>query len=318
MTDAEPARPVAALTGGTGFIGQHVAAALAAAGWKVRLLCRRDIVSPRLADVTPELVLGDLADPAALRRLVAGATAVVHLAGLTKARNRDGFMQVNRDGTALLSRTVAAENPAARCVLVSSLAAREPALSAYAASKRAGEDVVGPAWTILRPGVVYGPGDQEGRALQRLARAPFAARVRAPAVKLAMVHATDLAEAIAALCADDEAGGRYEIADHRPEGYGMEEILHLVAELLGRRPPRMVTLPDQVFNLAGMAADGFALATGRQGIFGYGKTRELLHRDWSVRPGATIPRGLWSPRISLAAGMQDTLRWWQTHSSRTH
>lgn len=316
MTAAVPALPVAALTGGTGFIGQHVAVALAAAGWQVRMLCRHDIVSPRLANVTPEVVLGDLADPAALRRLVTGATAVVHLAGLTKARNRDEFMQVNRDGTALLAGIVAAENSVPRCILVSSLAARQPELSDYAASKRAGEAAVGPDWTILRPGVVYGPGDQEGRALQRLASAPVAPQVRAPAAKLAMLHAADLAEAIVMLCTDDAAGGRFEVSDARPEGYDMEEILHLVAELLGRQPPRMVTLPDRLFSLAGVAADAVASATGRQGIFGHGKARELLHRDWSVDPGRTIPAGLWTPRISLATGMRDTLQWWQALRSQ--
>ena len=312
MTAAAPAPPIAALTGGTGFIGQHVAVALANAGWQVRMLCRRDIVSPRLVNVTPEVVLGDLADPAALRRLVTGATAVMHLAGLTKARNRDGFMQVNRDGTALLAGIVAAENPKARCILVSSLAARQPELSDYAASKRAGEAAVGLNWTILRPGVVYGPGDQEGRALQRLASAPVAPRVRAPAAKLAMVHAADLAGAIVMLCMDDAAGSCFEVSDARPGGYGIEEILHLVAELLGRRPPCMVTLPDRLFSLAGMAADAVGSATGRHGVFGRGKARELLHRDWSVEPARTIPARLWAPEISLARGMRETLQWWQT------
>ena len=77
-------------------------------------------------------------DEAALRRLVDGADAVIHAAGLIKARRPSDFMTVNRDGTALLS----ALAPEAPFLLLSSLAAREPQLSPYAASKRAAEEVV--------------------------------------------------------------------------------------------------------------------------------------------------------------------------------
>ena len=67
------------------------------------------------------MVLGDLSDEAALKRLVHGADAVVHAAGLIKARRPSDFMTVNRDGTALLS----ALAPEARFLLLSSLAARD-------------------------------------------------------------------------------------------------------------------------------------------------------------------------------------------------
>ena len=58
---------------------------------------------PSLEGVAADLVLGDLSDEAALKRLVEGAAAVVHAAGLIKARHDSDFMAVNRDGTALLS-----------------------------------------------------------------------------------------------------------------------------------------------------------------------------------------------------------------------
>lgn len=307
--------PVAAITGGTGFIGQYVAAALAEAGWQVRLLCRRDVVHPRLAKVPLELVLGDLADPASLARLVRGAEAVVHLAGLTKAADFAGFLQVNRDGSARLAEAVAAEAPGARCILVSSMAARAPGLSAYAASKRAGEEAVrqgpgGACWTILRPGVVYGPGDIEGRALRGLASGALAPVPPAPEARLAMIHAQDLAEAIVALCGQDLPGGLFELSDAEA-GYGFLEILRLVARLLGRSPPRALTLPDAVFRLVGDGADLAARLTGRRGIFGRGKANELLHRDWAADPALALPASLWRPRITLEVGMAETVAWWR-------
>ncbi|MEM7240118.1 MAG: NAD-dependent epimerase/dehydratase family protein, partial [Pseudomonadota bacterium] len=89
---------LAAVTGATGFLGGHVLQSLVAEGWRLRLLVRRD---PRL-ELGPdpvELVPGDLHDRDALSELVAGADAVIHIAGAIKARNRADFMSINRDGT---------------------------------------------------------------------------------------------------------------------------------------------------------------------------------------------------------------------------
>jgi nucleoside-diphosphate-sugar epimerase len=156
-----------AITGATGFVGGYTAKALAEAGWRVRLLCRRLPLSPLLSDISPEIVLGDLEDPAALAALVRGADAVVHAAGAVRALDAVGFYRANADGTARMVAAVRADAPQARFVLISSLSAREPTLSAYAGSKRAGEieleRAAGAAldWSILRPPAVYGPGDRE-------------------------------------------------------------------------------------------------------------------------------------------------------------
>jgi len=106
-----------AITGVTGFVGPHLVAALARRGLKLRLLVRRWSPLPSLDGVEADVVLGDLSDEAALKRLVDGADAVVHAAGLIKARQPADFMAVNRDGTALLS----ALAPDATFVLLSSL-----------------------------------------------------------------------------------------------------------------------------------------------------------------------------------------------------
>ena len=173
-----------AVTGATGFVGPHLVAALARRGWKIRLLVRRWSPLPSLDGVEADMVLGDVSDEAALRRLVDGADTVIHAAGLIKARRPSDFMTVNRDGTALLS----ALAPEAIFVLLSSLAAREPQLSPYAASKRAAEEVVasrsGP-WLTVRAPAVYGPGDRETlayfRAVARGHRSPAQAS-QCPAV----------------------------------------------------------------------------------------------------------------------------------------
>src|SRR4051812_5822680 len=140
-----------ALTGATGFIGGHLVRKLTAAGWSVRALVRRNATGLP-ANVT--VVGGALDDAAAVATLVRDVDAVVHVAGLVKARNRAEFFRVNAAGAGAIAAAAAGQPKPPHVVLVSSLAAREEAISDYAASKRAGERAVVDApsslpWTIV-------------------------------------------------------------------------------------------------------------------------------------------------------------------------
>ncbi len=302
---------LAAVTGGTGFLGGHVVEALLRAGWRVRVLARGEAVFPGGV----EGVRGDLADAAALAALVRGAGAVVHAAGLVKARSRAAFMAVNRDGAARLAEAV---GPGVRVVLVSSQAARCPGVSAYAESKRAGEDAAAAAlgaasWVMARPCVVYGPGDREGLALLRLARGWAVPSVR-PEPRVAMVHARDAARAIAALCGGGPSGVALEVCDARADGYGWAELMGAMAAVGCR--PRLVRVPDGLVRAAGAAGTlGGALA-GRPAMFGRGKAAEFLHRNWGCAAAARVPEELWRPQIGLAEGMAETVAWWRARGVR--
>src|SRR5687767_595612 len=148
-----------AITGGTGFVGSHLLRTALGAGHRVSALTRR----PQSVRNTLSWVEGDLADRAALARLVEGADAVIHVAGVLNARDRAGFEDGNVAGTlAMLAAATAAG--IRRFVFVSSLAAREPELSMYGGSKARAEALVessGLDWSIVRPPAVYGPGDRE-------------------------------------------------------------------------------------------------------------------------------------------------------------
>ncbi|WP_149537898.1 NAD-dependent epimerase/dehydratase family protein [Siccirubricoccus phaeus] len=308
--------PLAAVTGGTGFLGRHVLAALAREGWRLRVLVRRDAQRPD-GIAAPDIVRGDLTDADALHRLVQGAQAVVHLAGLTKARRRSEFLAVNRDGSARLAAAVVAAAPGARCILVSSLAAREPRLSAYAESKQAGEAAAIAAledrvpWVVLRPSVIYGPGDREGIALCRLATARIVPVPRPPEPRITFVHAADVAAAIATLCHSGPAGARFEVTDGQHAGYEWQEVLRLIGEYL-QHQPRFLPVPDIALLAAGAVADAWAVLSGNASLFGRGKAREVLHRDWSSAAQRQLPSLVWTPRVTLRSGLRETVAWWAT------
>src|SRR5690606_402074 len=168
-----PPRPVGAavtiaVTGATGFVGCALREAAAAQGAEIRALTRR----PQGKAPGVEWVRGDLHDRKALVRLVANAEAVIHVAGVVNTPDPMGFHLGNVEGTmALVEAAVAARVP--RFVFVSSLAAREPQLSKYGASKRHAEKVVaasGLDWTVVRPPAIYGPRDREMLELFKLAK----------------------------------------------------------------------------------------------------------------------------------------------------
>jgi nucleoside-diphosphate-sugar epimerase len=300
-----------AVTGAPGFIGPSLVAALARRGWKLRLLVRRWSPLPSLEGVEADVVLGDLFDEAALKRLVMGADAVIHAAGLIKARQPSDFLAVNRDGTALLS----ALAPEARLILLSSLAAREPQLSPYAASKRAAELVIagrsGP-WMAVRAPAVYGPGDRETLAYFRAVARGVAPQPGVAGARLSLVHVADLAEALALAVERAPADSVYEIDDGCEGGYSYREMARAAAEAVGRKAwplavPRLVM--DAIAKANGIAQS----LGGPVQILTAGKVNEIFHGDWTVhdrRLAAAI--GL-CPRYDLVSGFRNTISWYRVH-----
>lgn len=314
LSEPRAAPPLAAVTGATGFIGRHLVAALARAGWRVRLLLRRTPDEPSWRGVEPEVVAGALDDAAALARLVEGADAVIHLAGLIKAARRAQFFTVNRDGALALARAARAQAPDAHVVLVSSLAAREPALSDYAASKRAGEtavlDVLGARATVVRPPAVYGPGDRETLLIFQLAGGRRLPLLAPPGARVAMLHVRDLAELIVARLRCAPCGEVIAVADGRPAGYPWDELLGAAARAVGNPSPRFFQVPAAV--LGGVALIGdLARLGGIASMLNSQKLRELRHPDWTVAPAELAQPAGWSAQFDLDSGFADAVAWYR-------
>ncbi|MBX9944407.1 MAG: NAD-dependent epimerase/dehydratase family protein [Reyranella sp.] len=298
-----------AVTGATGFVGPHLVAALARRGWRVRLLIRRWSPVPSLAGTEAEIVLGDLADDAALRRLTAGVDAVVHAAGLIKARSSSDFLRVNRDGTARLS----AAAPGVPFVLLSSLAAREPQLSPYAGSKRAAEQALaGRAgrWLAVRAPAVYGPGDRETLAYFRAIARGWAPRPRLAEARLALIHVTDLAEVLALAIDNSTAESVCEIDDGREGGYSYDDMAAAASAAVGRRV-RSFGVPRTALRIVA-AANGLRQALGGPPqILTGGKVDEMFHSDWTVHDRRLATVLAFRPRYDLPAGFRDTVMWYR-------
>jgi nucleoside-diphosphate-sugar epimerase len=300
-----------AVTGATGFVGPHLLAALARYGWTLRLLVRRWSPLPSLAGIAAEIVWGDLADEPALRRLVAGVDAVVHAAGLIKARRAADFQTFNRDGTARLA-AVAAGVP---FLLLSSLAAREAELSPYAASKRAAEEILaqrGGPWLAIRAPAVYGPGDRETLAYFRAVARGFAPQPKVPDARLSLMHVVDLAEAMALTLDRPPSPSVYEIDDGRQGGYSYADIATAAAAALGRRARTLLIARSQMMAVARLNVLRQSLGASTQ-ILTPDKVSEIFHWDWTIHDRRLAAAVGFGPRYDLAAGFRHTVLWYRAH-----
>ena len=296
-----------AITGATGFAGGHLVTELLRRGHALRALVRNAAAAQLPSDVT--IVAGGLDDGAALDRLVSGSDAVIHLAGAISAVKRHDYFRVNAHGTVKVAEAaIRARVP--RFVHVSSLAARQPDLSAYGASKRAGEDAVAKLMAplnavIIRPPAVYGPGDRSTLPLIKLLTQSVAIIPGSPGNAFSLIHVSDLAR-IMADAVESDVSGLHEVSDGKEGGYRWPELLAVGASVRGAAV-RAVYLPKMVPLSVAIAAEAVSHLTGKPGMVSRDKLRELYHPDWVAR-GGTLK--LAHP-IGFAAGYPETLAWYR-------
>lgn len=296
-----------AITGATGFVGSAVLDAALAEGHQVRALARRD--QPPREGV--EWVRGDLGDTAALAALVAGVDAVIHVAGLTNTPDPAEFETANVSGTA---NVLAAMGGAGvrRLVFVSSLAAREPKLSAYGASKARAEALVeasGLDWTTVRPPGVYGPRDIDYLDMFRTAKWGFVPLP--PGGASSIIHADDLAALLVTLAASNAAPTRkklYEPDDGREGGWSHKELAQAIGKAVGRGSVFAPHLPEAVL-IAAAAGDRFL--RGDRAKLTADRVGYMAHPNWVSRSDRRVPPGIWQPRITGEEGLKATAAWYR-------
>jgi nucleoside-diphosphate-sugar epimerase len=284
-----------ALTGATGFIGASLLSHLTGAGWRVRALYR-----PRVGRLPPPLpgvewLPGDLDDQGALDALVAGTDAVVHCAGAVRGAWRSDFDRVNAEGAGRIAQAAARLGRAPRFLLISSLAARAPGLSQYAASKWRGECAVKAVseslrWTVLRPPAVFGPGERELLPLFRCIAKGFASMPASTPARFSLIYV------------DDQA--TFEVDDGRPGGYDWDTVVTVAGRVLhGGAPVRRIPIPVPLLDLAALANLAAARLLGYAPMLTPGKVREITHPDWLCDSHAFALATGWQPAFGLGPGL---------------
>lgn len=331
------------VTGASGFIGQRLVQRLVERGDDVACLVRATSKTRALEALGVRLAVGSLTDVAsvvsACREAFGGAPpdVVQHLAGMTHATSLAEFLAVNERGVQAVCDAAASYETPPAVVAVSSLAAVGPSapgephteaspcspISNYGRSKLAGERVARrfadrlPV-SIVRPPVVFGPGDRDGLLLfKTIRRLGFHFVPQMQGLPLSAVYADDLAEALLTVgdqgerCQPDEpeadsAAGVYFAGDPAETSYA--EIGRMAAAAMERKV-WVVCRRKYPLLPAAWAGDLYGKLTGKAPLLGTDKLREASASGWVCRSNKLCRLG-WAPAKPLAERYGETAAWY--------
>jgi len=317
------------ITGASGFLGSHIAEQFAAAGHEIRLLLRRTSRREFLA-FSYEEAIGDVTDPISLGPAVEGVDAVVHPAGLIKARNEAEFRAVNDEGTSNLLKAIEERAPdLRRFIYISSVSAHGPSpggaprpaeaepkpVSAYGRSKLGGEtatrsSALAGRSVIFRMPVIYGPRDPALLPFFKAVRYRIAPLLRGGRNRLSIIYASDAAKAVVeATTAEANVGGQ----TYSPEDgvvYAWRDLLSAIESASGRRA-LMLPVPLIGYQAAGFASELFGRIIGQAQVFDRDKVREMRRRAWVCSSRALREDLGWRPSVQIEEGARLTHQWYR-------
>ncbi|GBU16612.1 MULTISPECIES: complex I NDUFA9 subunit family protein [Methylobacterium] len=259
-----PESQLVTVFGGSGFLGRQVVRALANRGYRIRVAVRR----PDLALFLQPLgkvgqivaVQANLRFPASVAAAVKGADAVINLVGILQETGAQSFSRLQAAGPGLIAREAAAVG--ARVVHVSAIGADAASPAAYARTKAEGEAnllAAAPDAVILRPSLMFGPGDGFFNRFASLSRALPVLPIAGAESRMQPVFVGDVAEAVA-LAVDGAAkpGTVYELGG--PEVATFEHFVRYALDTAQRRRT-IVALPEPAARLQARVMEIVDLAT---------------------------------------------------------
>lgn len=321
------------LTGATGFIGSHTAERLAQEGYQVRCLVRSDSQIHFLRQIKPavELIEGSVNDSPSLHRAVLGMDAIIHCAGLIKAKTAEDFFNVNAQGTyALLEATKIRAPNLRRFVLVSSLSAcgstlnnpvalidetKENPISNYGRSKLQAE-VIAKKYaellpiTIIRPSVVYGPRDLATLSFFKIINQGFIPLVQKGAGAASTIYVKDVANAlIHAIKRAVPSGAVYFLEDGALMTW--RERYEQLSQHSATRKPIEISIPNFFLQTAAWINEYSGYLRKKAVFLTRDKMRELKQPYWVCNSEMAQRDLLWHPTVSWSEGTKLTYAWYK-------
>ncbi len=320
------------VTGGSGFLGSHIVEQLSQAGRAVRALVRTTSDTKLLRSLSGvELAEGAVEDAESFARAARGVEAIVHSAGLVKARTPEDFARINVGGT---KNAIAAARRAGaslkRLVLISSQAALGPSddgnpvpddapprpVTHYGRSKLESERAAVAVKdelpvTVVRPPMIYGPRDREVLAIFKAVNGRVLPYFGSSQKQLSLIYGADAAAAcIAAIDAQVPSGSIYFVDDGGAHSF--VDLISAIEAAIGRRAIVRFPLPRALLHVIATGSELYGKARGQAMMLTRDKLNELFAPHW-VCDGAAARRDLgWSAKMPFAEGMRVTAEWYRS------
>ena len=317
------------VTGANGFVGSHLVEALLAQNYQVRCLVRRTSDLTFIRSLPVEWAYGDVEHGEGLEAACAGVDAVCHLAGATKAHDRETFFRVNAEGTCQLLAACQRVSPhLQRFIYVSSMAAAGPSPDGrpidesypprprtyYGESKLRGEQFCHAyadhlPVVILRPTAVYGPRERDIHFYFQTVNRGIRLLLGRGERWASLIFVHDLVALILRALEDERAVGQtYFVAEG--QDYDWQEISTLIASALGKRALRVV-VPEGLLPVIAAVAALQARLTGQPALLNSQKLIELRQR-YLVCSAEKARRELgFEAQYDLATGVHLTAQWYR-------
>jgi nucleoside-diphosphate-sugar epimerase len=336
------------VTGASGFLGSHVAEELVRQGHVVRALVRKTSnrkfleslgaksngtchpEGRRLEGPRVELAEGSVEEPDKVADAVDGVDAIIHVAGLVKARGPEEFHATNVGGTKnLLDAARRHAKGLRRFVFVSSQAAVGPSpdgkplgsahppspVTHYGRSKLEAERAVLDARgdlpvVVIRPPLIYGPRDNETFAFFQSVARGVLPMLGDGKNTLSVVYASDAAAAcVRAVVADVPSGRVYFVDDG--EVYVWRDALADIERALGKRALVRVGLPLGVMNVAALFSEAYGKMSNKAVMLTRDKLNELKQKHWVIDSQDTRRDLDWSPSVKWPEGTKRAADWYR-------
>ncbi len=319
----------ALLTGGTGFIGSHLAEFLLDEGDEVFALVRDPHNLKWLKGLNIHLLKGDLLS---IPSLPSDINLVFHVAGLTNSSDVADYYTVNQQGTASLFKSIHDQKILPKKIIcLSSLAAGGPSfdgkpvkesdvphpITPYGKSKLMGEaealkfKEVYPI-VILRAPAVFGPRDKDFLQYFKWIKRGALPAIGSKQRYMSLCYVKDLIRAFY-LCSqkEQESGEIFNIGNQNPCNY--DEFGELAGQAIGKKLKK-VKIPIPIGYLVALIADIAGRINKKPSILNLGKFKQMKQRGWIADMKKAREKLSFQPQYSLQDAIQETINWYLKHN----
>ncbi|HVP37439.1 MAG TPA: NAD-dependent epimerase/dehydratase family protein [Terriglobales bacterium] len=321
--------PKALVTGGNGFVGSHLVEELLKKGYQVTCLVRASSDLTFLSGLNVEFRYGDITDAGSLKEALKGIDFVFHVAGITRAKNKEEFFRVNAGGTRNLVQTCFETNPGVRkSVYVSSQTAAGPAkdlnsidenvrcrpIDDYGRSKLAGEQEVLKfkdkiPITIIRPPAVYGPRDKDTLYFFQTINKGIIPSFGLRESYLSLIYVKDLVRGLILAAESQKSSGQiYFLTDGKTHSWS--EALDTIKKHLEVKAVRL-RVPCPVLFGAAFFAEVFSRLLGKTPLLHMGKAKDLCQRFWISDSAKAKTELGFIPEYDFEKGALETVQWYK-------